>query len=237
MNQVKLGIRENWKQFFLLVLINAFVGGMVGMERSILPQLAEEEFQMAAKTAILSFIIVFGISKAITNYFTGAFANKVGRKNLLTIGWLFALPVPFIIIYAPNWSWIIIANILLGINQGLTWSSTVVMKIDLVGSKNRGLAMGFNEAAGYLAVGAVALASGYLASNFGLRPYPFYIGIFLSFLGLLSSWILVQDTIIHVGIESNSNETARLRNVFLDTSWRHPQFRINYSGRAGQQSK
>ncbi len=222
MNQVKLGIRENWKQFFLLVLINAFVGGMVGMERSILPQLAEEEFQMAAKTAILSFIIVFGISKAITNYFTGALANKVGRKNLLTIGWLFALPVPFIIIYAPNWSWIIIANILLGINQGLTWSSTVVMKIDLVGSKNRGLAMGFNESAGYLAVGAVAFASGYIASDFGLRPYPFYIGIFLSFIGLLSSWILVKDTKIHVGIESNSNETARLKNVFLDTSWRHP---------------
>ena len=144
MNSVKLGLKENLNQFILLIVVNAFVGGMVGLERSILPQIAEAEFHIAAKTAVLSFIIVFGIVKAITNYFTGALANKFGRKNLLTFGWLFAIPVPFILMYAPNWNWIIAANILLGINQGLTWSSTVVMKIDLVGEKNRGFAMGLN---------------------------------------------------------------------------------------------
>jgi predicted MFS family arabinose efflux permease len=142
METVKLGLKENWKQFILLVIINAFVGGMIGLERAILPQIAEIEFHIAAKTAVLSFIIVFGIIKAITNYFTGSLANTFGRKNLLTIGWLFAVPVPFILIHAPNWNWIILANILLGINQGITWSSTVVMKIDLVGEKQRGFAMG-----------------------------------------------------------------------------------------------
>ena len=156
MNKTKLGLKENWKQFTLLIIVNAFVGGMVGLERSILPEIAHKDFGMIIKTAILSFIIVFGITKAITNYYTGALADKVGRKNLLVIGWLFAIPIPFIIIYAPNWNWVIFANVLLGINQGLTWSSTVVMKIDLVGEKNRGLAMGLNESAGYLAVGGVA---------------------------------------------------------------------------------
>jgi MFS family permease len=166
------------------VIINAFVGGMVGLERSILPELAEAEFGMVAKTAILSFIFVFGITKAITNYYTGALANRVGRKNLLTIGWLFAIPIPFILIYAPNWNWVIFANVLLGINQGLTWSSTVVMKIDLVGEKDRGLAMGLNESAGYLSVGVVAFLTGWIASEYGLRPYPFYLGIGFAFLGL-----------------------------------------------------
>ena len=146
MTQAQLGLKANWKQFSLLVLVNAFVGGIIGMERSILPQLAEEEFHLAAKTAILSFIVVFGITKALTNYFAGTLANRWGRKNLLILGWIFALPVPFLLIYAPNWSWIIIANVFLGINQGLAWSSTVVMKIDLVGAKNRGFAMGINEA-------------------------------------------------------------------------------------------
>lgn len=147
---IQLGLKENWKQFTLLVIINAFVGGMMGLERSILPQIAEKEFHIAAKTAILSFIIVFGIVKSITNYFTGTLANKVGRKNLLTIGWLVGMPVPFILMFASNWNWIVAANILLGINQGLTWSSTVVMKIDLVGEQQRGFAMGLNEFAGNL---------------------------------------------------------------------------------------
>ena len=156
MSEVKLGLKENRNQFALLVLVNAFVGGMVGLERSILPEIATQEFAIAAKTAILSFIIVFGIVKAITNYYTGALANKVGRKNLLVIGWLIGIPVPLILMYAPDWNWIIVANVLLGINQGLTWSSTVVMKIDLVGEKQRGFAMGINEFAGYISVGLVA---------------------------------------------------------------------------------
>src|SRR5689334_24059636 len=135
MKSVQLGLKENWKQFTLLVLINAFVGGMIGLERSILPRIADVEFHIAAKTAILSFIIVFGIVKAITNYYTGALANKFGRRRLLITGWIIAIPIPFMLMFAPAWSWIIAANILLGINQGLTWSSTVVMKIDLVGEK------------------------------------------------------------------------------------------------------
>lgn len=218
MNTIKLGLKENWKQFFLLVIVNAFVGGMVGLERSILPQIAEEEFHMAAKTAILSFIVVFGIVKAITNYYTGTLANKVGRKNLLTLGWLIGIPVPFILMYAPNWNWIIAANILLGINQGLTWSSTVVMKIDLVGEKERGFAMGLNEFAGYLAVAVVAFLTGWVAGNYGLRPYPFYIGIVLSFAGLLSSWIFVKDTRHHVAKESVTNTIPKLKNIFWDTT-------------------
>jgi MFS family permease len=198
------------------------VGGMVGMERSILPHLAENEFHLAAKTAILSFIVVFGITKALTNYFAGALANKFGRKNLLIYGWLFALPVPLILIYAPNWSWIIIANVFLGINQGLAWSSTVVMKIDLVGPKNRGLAMGINEAAGYLAVGAVAYLSANYANQYGLRPYPFYIGILLSILGLLTSIFFIKDTRSFVQLESEKSSMPLLTNVLKDTTWKNP---------------
>ncbi|MCF6352595.1 MAG: MFS transporter [Cyclobacteriaceae bacterium] len=219
---IKLGLKNNWKQFSLLVLINAFVGGMVGLERSILPQLADVEFSIAAKTAILSFIIVFGFTKAITNYFTGALANKVGRKNLLVIGWLFALPIPFILIYANHWNWIIFANVLLGINQGLTWSSTVVMKIDLVGNKNRGFAMGINESAGYLAVGAVAFLTGWVAVEYGLRPYPFYLGIGFAVLGLLLSWLFVKDTVHHVAKETTTSNIPKLVNVFWETSWKNP---------------
>src|SRR5687768_17281744 len=173
MQSVQLGLRENWQQFTILVLINGFVGGMVGLERTILPQIAEEEFAIAAKTAILSFIVVFGIVKAITNYYTGALANRFGRKNLLVAGWVVGLPVPFILMLAGNWNWIIVANLLLGINQGLTWSSTVVMKIDLVGEKQRGLAMGLNEFAGYVAVALVAFFTGWVAGEYGIRPYPF----------------------------------------------------------------
>ncbi|GGA93794.1 MFS transporter [Puia dinghuensis] len=221
MNQVRLGLKENRQQFALLVIINAFVGGMVGLERSILPQMAESAFQIGAKTAILSFIIVFGLTKAIANYFTGALANKVGRKKLLTIGWLFALPVAPILMYADSWNWIVAGNILLGINQGLTWSSTVVMKIDLVGEKQRGLAMGLNEFAGYLAVAVVAFCTGWIASAYGFRPYPFYIGILLSLFGLLGSWLLVKDTKQHVAQETTTSPVARLKTIFWDTTWRN----------------
>jgi MFS family permease len=221
MDTIKLGLKENWKQFTLLVVINAFVGGMVGLERSILPQIAEAEFHIAAKTAILSFIIVFGIVKAITNYFTGSLANKVGRKNLLVIGWLFGIPVPFILMFASNWNWIIAANILLGINQGLTWSSTVVMKIDLVGEKQRGFAMGLNEFAGYLSVAIVAFITGWVAAEYGLRPYPFYIGIALSLLGFFGSWLFIKDTKHHVAKESTSSNIPLLKNIFWDTTWKN----------------
>ena len=219
MQNTKLGLKENWKQFTLLIIVNAFVGGMVGLERSILPEIAQEDFGMIVKTAILSFIIVFGITKAITNYYAGALANKVGRKNLLVIGWLFALPIPFIIIYAPNWNWVIFANVLLGINQGLTWSSTVVMKIDLVGEKNRGLAMGLNESAGYLAVGGVAFLTSWIAAQYGLRPYPFYLGIGFSIIGLLISIFLIKDTKHHVSREATTSAIRKMKNIFLETSW------------------
>ena len=221
MKQVQLGLRENWQQFTLLVIINAFVGGMVGLERSILPQIAEVEFHIAAKTAILSFIIVFGVVKAITNYFTGTLANRVGRKNLLTIGWLIGIPVPFMLMFAGSWNWIVAANILLGINQGLTWSSTVVMKIDLVGEKQRGFAMGLNEFAGYVAVAVVAFCTGWIASLYGLRPYPFYIGIVLVFAGLLASWLFVKDTKHHVSFEKTTSNVPRLKKIFWETSWKN----------------
>jgi MFS family permease len=221
MEKVKLGLKENWQQFTLLVIINAFVGGMVGLERSILPQIAEVEFAIAAKTAILSFIMVFGIVKAITNYFAGVFANKIGRKNLLTIGWLFGLPVPFILMYAPSWDWIIAANVLLGINQGLAWSSTVVMKIDLVGEKDRGFAMGLNEFAGYLAVAVVAFLTGFIAAEFGLRPYPFILGIALAVGGLVGSVFLIKDTRQHVAAENIVSDVPHLSNIFWQTTWKH----------------
>lgn len=221
MNEVKLGLRQNWQQFTLLVVINAFVGGMVGLERTILPEIAETDFGIAAKTAILSFIVVFGVVKAITNYYTGTLANKLGRKNLLTLGWLIALPIPFILIYAQSWNWIIFANVLLGIHQGLTWSSTVVMKIDLVGEKNRGLAMGLNESAGYLAVGGVAFLTGWIASEYGVRPYPFYLGIAFAFIGLILSWLFVKDTAHHVNAETTTSDLPKLKNIFWETTWKH----------------
>ena len=218
---IQLGLKENWKQFSLLVLINAFVGGMVGMERSILPRIAEIEFHIAAKTAILSFIIVFGIVKAITNYYTGTLANRFGRKKLLVAGWIIAIPIPFILMFAPSWSWIIAANILLGIHQGLTWSSTVVMKIDLVGEKQRGFAMGLNEFAGYIAVALVAFLTGWIASEYGIRPYPFYTGIVLVVFGLLGSIFLIKDTRQHVAQETINNSIPRLQNIFWDTTWKN----------------
>ncbi len=219
---VKLGLKENWKQFSLLILINAFVGGMVGLERTIIPQIAEVDFGMVAKTAILSFIVVFGVTKAVTNYYTGMLANRVGRKNLLLIGWLFALPVPVMLIYASSWGWVIAANILLGINQGLAWSSTVVMKIDLVGEKDRGFAMGLNEFAGYVALAAVAFLTGWIASSYGLRPYPFYVGIGMAVAGLLLSWLFVKDTHRHVQMEATASSLPRLKGIFWETTWKHP---------------
>ena len=221
MENVKLGLKENWKQFTLLVIVNAFVGGMVGLERSILPEIAEKEFGLVVKTAILSFIIVFGITKAITNYYTGVLANILGRKKLLIIGWIIAIPIPLILMYAPNWNWIIFANVLLGINQGLTWSSTVIMKIDLVGDKQRGFAMGLNEFSGYLAVALVAFLTSWIASKYGLRPYPFYIGILLVILGLFFSIFLIKDTVHHVAKESKSNTIPLLKNIFWETTWKN----------------
>jgi MFS family permease len=218
--EVELGLKENWKQFTLLVLVNAFVGGMVGLERTIFPLFAEQEFGVASTTAILSFITAFGITKAIANYYTGKLANQFGRRNLLLFGWLLAIPIPFLLIHAAAWIWVIFANILLGISQGLTWSSTVVMKIDLVGEKNRGFAMGLNEFAGYFAVGLVAYFSGYVANQYGVTPYPFYIGIFISVIGFLLTLIWVKDTRSHVQKESEQDKTKALENVFMETTFR-----------------
>lgn len=221
LNNIELGLKNNWKQFTILVIVNAFVGGMIGMERTIFPQFAELEFGVASKTAILSFITAFGITKAVANYYTGKLANRYGRKNLLLLGWLLAIPIPFILIYAPSWSWVIGANVLLGASQGLTWSSTVVMKIDLVGEKDRGLAMGLNEFSGYFAVGIIAFLSGYVASEYGITPYPFYIGIFISIAGFLLSLIWVKDTRVFVKKESQTDQSQALKNIFWDTSIRH----------------
>lgn len=217
---INLGLKENWQQFSLLVIVNAFVGGMVGLERSIIPQLAETEFGLSSKSAILSFIVAFGITKAIANYFTGRLANQIGRKNLLIIGWILALPIPIIIIYANVWSWIIAANILLGVSQGLTWSSTVVMKMDLVGKKQRGLAMGINEFAGYLAVGIVAFLTSYIAEKYGVRPYPFYIGIVISVLGLLLTIVWVKDTEKFVTKEAKKSTITNADNIFFTTTFK-----------------
>jgi MFS family permease len=218
---IKLGLKQNWKQFTLLVIVNAFVGGMIGMERTIFPQFAEMEFGVTTKTAILSFITAFGITKAIANYFTGLLANRFGRKNLLLFGWFIAIPIPFILIYASSWSWVIFANVLLGISQGLTWSSTVVMKIDLVGEKDRGFAMGLNEFAGYFAVGVVAFLTGYIADNYGITPYPFYIGIFISIIGFILTALWVKDTRIFVHKEDATDQTIQLDNVFFDTTFKN----------------
>lgn len=218
---IKLGLKENWQQFTLLVIVNAFVGGMVGMERTIFPKFAEVEFGVASKTAILSFITAFGITKALTNYFTGKLANRFGRKNLLLFGWILALPIPFILINATAWSWVVFANILLGVSQGLTWSSTVVMKIDLVGEKERGLAMGLNEFAGYFAVGVVAFLSGLIAEKYGITPYPFYLGIGISIIGLILTLFFVKDTRAFVNKESTTNQTEKLNHVFMETTFKN----------------
>ena len=219
--EIKLGLKENWLQFTILVIVNAFVGGMVGLERTIFPKFADLEFGISSKTAILSFIVAFGITKAITNYFAGKLANSLGRKNLLLIGWLFAIPIPFILMNATSWNWVVFANVLLGINQGLTWSSTVVMKIDLVGKKNRGLAMGINEFSGYFAVGIIALLTGIIAEKYGVTPYPFYLGIGISIIGFLLSILFVKDTRVFVSKEEESVSIEKLEKVFIETSFKN----------------
>jgi MFS family permease len=221
---VRLGLRENVAQFSLLVVVNAFVGAMVGLERSILPAIAEQEFHLAARAAILSFIVVFGITKALTNYGAGRLADRFGRKHVLVAGWIAAIPVPFLLMWGPGWGWIVVANVLLGVSQGLTWSLTVIMKIDLVGPKRRGLAMGMNEFAGYLAVAASAFATGWIAARYGLRPQPFYLGVVYVALGFLLSALLVRETRHHVAHESalrtvdHSQRSLTQREVFRRTT-------------------
>jgi MFS family permease len=221
---VRLGLKENLGQFSLLVVVNAFVGGMVGLERTVVPLIGSQQFGLVLKTAIFSFIVSFGMVKACSNLVSGTLADRVGRKKVLVAGWVVGVPVPFMIALAPSWGWIVAANVLLGINQGLAWSMTVLMKIDLVGPRGRGLAVGLNEFAGYLAVGLTALATGYLASVYGLRPEPFYLGIGYAMLGLLISIFLVGDTSEHVRLEMEQHppESAPLsfREVFARTSFK-----------------
>jgi len=223
-SDVRLGLRHNLAQFSLLVVVNAFVGAMVGMERTILPPIAEQEFHLAAKSAVLSFIVVFGVTKALTNYLAGRLSDRFGRKHVLVGGWLVAAPVPFLLMWAPSWSWVLFANALLGVSQGLTWSTTVIMKIDLAGPQKRGLAMGLNEFAGYFAVAASALATGLIAARYGLRPEPFYLGVGFVAVGLALSAFVVRETKHHVAAESKLHgalppgEIPTQREVFWRTT-------------------
>ena len=218
---IRLGLRENAAQFSLLVLVNAFVGAMAGMERSILPPMAEAEFGLRARAAVLSFIVVFGVSKAGTNYLAGRLSDRFSRKQVLVAGWLAAVPVPFMLMWAPSWSWVLAANALLGLSQGLSWSMTVIMKIDLVGSARRGLAMGLNEFAGYVAVAGAALATGFIAARYGFHPQPFYLGIAFAAAGLLLSALAVRDTKAHAALESSlRKDDDKVRDVFWRTTLR-----------------
>ncbi len=218
------GLRANLAQFSLLVVVNAFVGAMVGMERTLLSPIAEREFHLAARTAVLSFIVVFGVSKALTNYLAGRLSDRYGRKVVLVAGWVVAAPVPFLLMWAPRWSWVLFANVLLGVSQGLTWSTTVIMKIDLAGPERRGLAMGLNEFAGYFAVAGSALATGLIASRYGLRPEPFYLGVVYVALGLGLSAFVVRETRHHAAAESKSlgvvtaDDAPTQREVFWRTT-------------------
>ncbi|HSE09559.1 MAG TPA: MFS transporter [Nocardioidaceae bacterium] len=231
---IRLGLRQNAAQFTLLVAVNALVGGMLGQERTVLPLLGEQEFGLRAYTTGLTFILAFGVSKAATNYVAGTWSDRFGRKPVLVGGWLVALPVPLLLIWAPAWGWVIFANVLLGISQGLTWSTTVVMKIDLVGPARRGLAMGLNEAAGYIAVAVTALATGFLAEAYGLRPAPFLLGLAFAALGLGLSSLAVKETREHARLEA-AGHVARAdgrhdhlhgelsdKDVFTQTSFREP---------------
>jgi MFS family permease len=234
---IRLGLRENFGQFSLLVLINVFVGMMVGLERTIVPLIGEKEFGLVSKTAIVSFIVSFGVTKAICNLFAARVSETVGRKKVLVVGWLIGLPVPFIIIFANHWFWFDVANVLLGMNQALCWSMTVIMKVDLAGPKRRGLALGLNEFAGYLAVGFTAWVTGYIASVYALRPQPFYLGIGVAIAGLLLSALLTKESIHHAKLEAKlhhpapdvaaagNNETPKprrpsLREIFALASWK-----------------
>ena len=230
----RLGLRANAAQFTLLVGVNALVGGMLGQERTVLPLLAEQEFHLTAYTAALTFILAFGVAKAVTNYLAGAWSDRYGRKPVLVAGWMVAVPVPFLLMWSPTWAWVVLANVLLGVSQGLTWSTTVIMKIDLVGPSRRGLAMGLNEAAGYVAVAATAVATGYVAAQYGLRPEPFYLGVVFAALGLGLSTLVVGETRRHARLEAGSH-VARAdgrhdhlhgdltdREVIAETSLREP---------------
>jgi len=229
---IRLGLRENLGQFSLLVLINIFVGMMVGLERTVVPLIGEREFGLVSKTAIVSFIVSFGVTKAICNLFAARLSETVGRKKVLVTGWLVGLPVPFIIIFAGHWYWFDVANVLLGVNQALCWSMTVIMKVDLVGPKRRGFALGLNEFAGYLAVGFTAWITGYIASVYGLRPQPFYLGIGVAFAGLLSAFF-AKETRHHATLEAqlhhapaggnsadNPPRTHSMREIFARASWK-----------------
>jgi MFS family permease len=220
---VRLGLRANWRQFCLLVLINAFVGGMVGLERTVVPLIGAETFRIASTTIVVAFIVSFGVVKALANLISGHFADRYGRKSMLVLGWLIGLPVPFMIGWGPNWGWVVAANALLGVNQGFAWSMTVIMKIDLVGPKSRGLAVGLNEFAGYLAVGVTAFLTGSIAARYGLRPAPFYLGIVYAGLGLALSILLVRDTRRHVGLEiahhARAAEEAGFGSIFRRASF------------------
>lgn len=223
-NTVGLGLARNWRQFSLLILVNAFVGGMVGVERTVVPLIGAEEFGLSSSTLIGSFIISFGVVKAFANLVSGHLADHWGRKRVLVIGWLAGLPIPFLIIAAPDWSWIVAANALLGVSQGFAWSMTVIMKIDLVGPKSRGLAVGLNEFAGYLAVGLTALATGYLGARYGLRPAPIYLGVFYAIVGLALSILVVRDTRAHVAQEIAAaavQAPLSFREVFMLTTFRN----------------
>ncbi|WP_372783340.1 MFS transporter [Phenylobacterium sp.] len=220
---VRLGLAENWRQFALLVVVNAFVGGMVGLERTVVPLIGSEEFRIASTTLVTAFIVSFGVVKACTNLVSGHFAEVYGRKPLLVAGWVVALPVPFMIGWGPGWGWIVAANALLGVSQGLAWSMTVIMKIDLVGPKSRGLAVGLNECAGYVTLGLTALATGFIAERYGLRPAPFYLGVAYAILGLGLSVFVVRDTLRHVALETAGHavaaEPVRFWEVFRRTSF------------------
>src|SRR5215469_9571095 len=220
---IVLGLRANWEQFTLLVSVNAFVVAMVGIERVLLPLLAERDFGLASRAAILSFLVSFGVVKAIANLFAGRISDHLGRKKVLVAGWLFALPVPVIILLAPAWGWVVFANVLLGINQGLCWSTTVIMKIDLVGPERRGLAMGLNEASGYLAVSAAAFVSGYLAGSLGLRETLFWMGEIIAASGLIISTAFVRESLHHVHFEARQTRGGHERSfgeILLLTSWK-----------------
>jgi MFS family permease len=217
---IRLGLRENLAQFSLLVVVNAFVGAMVGIERSILPLLADREFHLAARFAALSFIVVFGVTKALTNYAAGRLSDRIGRKQVLVAGWIVAIPVPFLLMWAPTWTWILVANAFLGVSQGLTWSTTVIMKIDLVGSARRGFAMGLNEFAGYGALAGAALLTGWIAARQGLRPDPFYPGVAFMAIGLALSLLFVRDTHGHVTLESTLHNAPSIPMSARDVFWK-----------------
>ena len=228
---IELGLRPNIQQFLILVLVNAFVGAMIGLEQTVVPLIGKSEFGIESSAIIVSFIASFGAVKAVLNLLAGNLSDKWGRKNVLVLGWLFGIPVPIILLLAPNWNWIIFANILLGVNQGLAWSMTVNMKIDLVGKERRGLALGLNEFAGYVSVALVGFVTGYLASMYGLKPYPFYLGVAFATLGLIISWVIVKDTRKFTELEIKndlSNENVNVskpnlnfKQVFIQTSYKN----------------